>query len=99
MDRQTVVNYLNYSLQIPYGGISINDAKVFNIHIEEETGQSIHPNSIINAAQNSPPRMLEKYKEGLWNALIKKYEIEVVVLLSMGILVNGKEQSQISGYR
>lgn len=98
MDRNIVVAYLNNTLNYGYGTITSDDAKCFSIHIQEETNEFIHPEVIIRAAQNSTGEMLEKYKSGLWNALVKKYNIEVVTFMSMTMQGETEIQEQIIGY-
>lgn len=97
MDRRIIVQYMNSTLGIAYGQITMNDAKVMSAHVKKRTGEYIPPEVIIQAAVNSPVEMMEKYRSGLWNALIKDYNIEVLTLASME--VNGIQGEQIIGYR
>ena len=97
MDKRAVVLYLNNTLRSGYGEITMSDARFMSANIRKKTGKYIAPETIIEAALNSPVEMMEKYRSGLWHSLINDYKIEVLTLSEMNI--NGIKGEQIIVYR
>lgn len=97
MDRRGVIIYLNGTMSVGYGKISMADARMMSAQIKRKVGGNIAPEAIIQAALNSPVEMLEKYKTGLWHALIREFNVEILTLGAME--VNGVKGEQIIGYR
>lgn len=79
MNRQLVLLYLNMCKNRLGPVFTENDAKIMSQHIHIQTGKYIPVQVIMNAAHNSPWEMVNKYLEGLWNSLISKYGIQVIV--------------------
>ena len=96
MDRQSVLLFMNNSVHYGgYGSISWEDARMFSSLIEKRTGEKMEPNTILEAALNSTPEMLEKYKSGMYHSLIKDFNLIVEVM--NGVNINGGEK--IIGYK
>lgn len=97
MERDSVVRYLNNSMQFPdVFGMNTDDITMIK-YLRAKKGLFTNQDELIRAVRSTKPDRLEDYKSGVYSLLIKEFNIEV--LLGQTMIINNINGEQVIGYR